>query len=130
MSFTDQKPFTVTDEHIHARWSGRRVAKDATTHPLFRCAWCGHRFKVGDVARWVFTNCSGEETKGISGNPFICAPCDGPRLEILRRLREAHEEFRAERWWWFRQSSDEVHEAVNEAIREEQRAVRQEEGRS
>ncbi len=125
MSFTDQKPFPVTEEHIQASWSGKRAAKGATTHPLFRCAWCGHRFKVGDVARWVFTNCAGEETKGIAGNPFICSTCDGPRAEILARLRVALAEVSADRFWWFRHGSAEVNEAVSEAIRDEQRAARE-----
>jgi hypothetical protein len=125
MSFTDQKPFTVTEEHITASGNGRRAEKGAKTHPLFRCAWCGHRFEVGDTARWVFTNGGGAETKGIAGNPFICAKCDGPRTEILARLRTALVEFEADRFWWFRRYSAEVNEAVNEAIRDEQRAARE-----
>lgn len=107
MSFTDQKPFTVTEQDIHATWSGVRVSKTATTHPVFRCAWCGHGFRVGDVARWVFTNVSGEETKGLAGNPFICSRCDGPRPEIPARLRAVLVEFNAPRFWWFRRHETE-----------------------
>ncbi|HVP49668.1 MAG TPA: hypothetical protein VMT56_00450 [Candidatus Bathyarchaeia archaeon] len=124
MSFSDQKPFTVTAEHITASWCGRRAAKGATTHPLFRCSWCGHRFAVGDVARWVFTNVSGEETEGVHGNPFICSACDGPRPEILAKLRATRAEFEADRFWWFRRNSRETNEAVSEALIEEQRAAR------
>ena len=119
MSFTDQAPFMVTEEHTKARWGGYRDAR------MFRCAWCGHRFKVGDTARWVYTNGGGDETKGIAGNPFICTACDGPRAEILIRLREANREFGADRFWWFRKSSAEVDEAVSDAMRDEQRAARE-----
>ena len=125
MSFTDQKPFAVTDEHVRAPWSGVRPEKGATTHPEFRCAWCGHRFRAGDVARWVFTNTSDPATKGLSGNPFICAACDGPRDEILARLRATMAEFVADRFWWFRGRSREVREAVNRAVRDEQRSSRE-----
>lgn len=114
MSFTDQKPFTVTEDQVGARWGGGGL----------RCAWCGHRFGAGEVARWIYTNGGSDETKGIAGNPFICERCDGPRPEILRRLRETLAEFEANRFWWFRQRSDEVYEAAREAARDEQRAAR------
>lgn len=91
MSFTDQKPFEVTKELFEADWSS----------PL-RCAWCGHRFHIGDTARWVLTNTNRTETIGIKGNPYICEKCDGPREVILARLRQVGEEFRSDRFWWFR----------------------------
>lgn len=87
--FTDQKPFVVTQEDLDARWT-------------LRCAWCGHTFKLGDSARWVCTNYGTKECDGISGNPFICQTCDGPRDEILARLRAMSAEFESDRFWWFR----------------------------
>ena len=98
MSFTDQKPFLVTQEHLDARWCGERAPFAARRH--LRCAWCGHRFELGDTARWVYTNGGDEETKGISGNPFICQPCDGPRSEILSKLRSALAEANGRMWWF------------------------------
>ena len=119
VSFTDQGPFTVTEDHVKAWWGGYRDAR------LFRCAWCGHRFRVGDVARWVYTNDGGEQTRGLSGNPFICTKCDGPRPEILARLRATLAEFTADRFWWFRLYSVEVGEAIRDAAYEEQRVARE-----
>lgn len=92
--WTNQKPFIVKQSHVDASWNGR---KDD-----FRCAWCGHRFRVGDVARWVFTN-TGDDAKHVPGNLFICASCDvGSREEILQQLIDIGHEFRHPRFWWWR----------------------------
>lgn len=91
MSFMDQKPFTVTPEWTECF----RRRRDGG----LRCAWCGHRFEVGDTARLVYTNGGGEECRGISGNPFICQSCDGPRDVVLARLRQMRAE--SEKYWWF-----------------------------
>jgi len=93
MTFINGEPFTATKKHTEAPWSGNSAN--------FRCAWCGHRFKIGDTVRWVYTNVGSAETKGIAGNPFICTACDGPRDVILARLRQMAEEFRSDRFWWF-----------------------------
>jgi hypothetical protein len=88
------RPWTATAADVKARWCGGKPGE------FFRCAWCGHRFAVGDTVRCVYTNGGGEETRGIGGNPFICAACDGPREVILARLRELAAELRSERFWW------------------------------
>lgn len=94
MSFTDQKPWIATEEDVKANWNCRKPGHD------FRCAWCGHSFQVGDMVRWVYTNGGGEETCGINGNPFICQSCDGPRDEVLAKLRAMAHEAKTRMWWF------------------------------
>lgn len=96
MSFTDQKPFVVSEDDVSAHWCGYPDARN------LRCAWCGHRFIVGDVARWVHTNSGADDCISIMGNPFVCARCDGPREIILARLRAMAVEAET-RFWWFTQ---------------------------
>lgn len=95
MSFTDRKPFTVTPDHLKARWSGGKPGE------MLRCAWCGHKFTVGDVARWVMTNVPKYNGLRVSGNPFVCQECDGPDDDIVSKLADLSKEFYSERFWWF-----------------------------
>jgi hypothetical protein len=76
MSFTNGKPFRVTEKHMKAPWRGK------TDGSQFRCYLCGVHFKEGDFVRWVYTN----NIKGAGGNPFVCDLCDGPDV--------------IERWMW------------------------------
>ncbi len=99
-NFTSGKPFVVSAAQASAAWGGARGGA------LFRCAWCGHKFREGDTARWVFTNGGGEETRGIGGNPFVCAACDAPREELIGRLREMRALFETKFWWFTRHSHD------------------------
>lgn len=87
--FTDQKPRVATAEDLRMPWGGGAPGE------RFRCYLCGHRFAVGDEWRWVFTN----GTPGAaSGNPIVCAKCDGPDV-VERWTKHARE---AEtRFWWF-----------------------------
>lgn len=65
MSFTDCKPFVVTDEQTKLKWGGR--------DDNFGCKLCGHKFKAGDTARFIF----GNGKAGIRcGNFFACSLCD------------------------------------------------------
>jgi hypothetical protein len=92
MSFTDGKPHVVTHEDLTRPWSGH------TDGSHFRCYLCGHRFKVGDVFRWQFTN----NVKGAGGNPFVCERCDGP--DVVGRWKAMREEWERDcggKWWWF-----------------------------
>lgn len=98
MSFTDQKPFTVTEHDTSSLWRGQRPWE------LFRCAWCGHKFEVGDTARWVYTN-GNECDISIAGNPFICTACDGPREAILAKLLAMAKEADGRMWWFCRHES-------------------------
>ena len=85
--------FVATEKHVKAPWNGNKKN--------FRCAWCGHRFEVGDHVRAVYTNTSAPENRYIQGNPLICSDCDGPdEEEVKARLRETAEAFRGERSWW------------------------------
>ncbi len=90
MSFTDGKPFTVTAEDVHRPWNGGVNGK------YFRCYLCGHKFKIGDVARWQFTN----DVPGVGGNPMVCQKCDGTKEEIVTKWKQMHAE-RHGRMWWF-----------------------------
>lgn len=85
MSFIDGKPRVATQEDCKANWSCGKNGK------YFRCHLCGHKFEVGDVWRFVYTN----STPGASGNPLVCAKCDGP--DVVERwaamCKEAHERF-------------------------------------
>lgn len=94
--FTHGQPFTATEDDVNARWGF------AAPGEFLRCAWCGHRFEVGDCVRWVFTNTGEELCKGIGGNPFICAPCDGPREQILARLQALRRQYDQLYWWFHR----------------------------
>lgn len=91
MSFTDQKPFVVTEADMLAPWNGYRDGR------TFRCFLCGDFFGVGDIVRWIYTN----STPGCSaGNPFVCAACDGP--DALDRI-VAHSKIELDpRYWWLR----------------------------
>lgn len=89
MSFTDGKPRIATAEDLVAKWNGDPAN--------FRCRLCGHRFRLGDVWRWVFANAAHSEVR--HGNFLVCAQCDGPNV----LMRAAEQEREAEqRFWWFR----------------------------
>lgn len=96
MSFTDGQPFEITEKHLATKWGGYKASK------LLRCAWCGHTFQLGDLARWVYTN--SEEDHSIGGNPFICVNCDGSREQILEKLSAMSQAYKAaeKTYWWFR----------------------------
>lgn len=96
MSFTNGKPWTVTEEDEHLDWSCGKDGK------YFRCALCGHKFKAGDIARWQYTN----DVPGAGGNPMLCQKCDGPKEKIVAEIKRRLDEFNAERNWWFRRRID------------------------
>lgn len=76
MSFTDRKPFVVTDHDAKARRGGD-----------FKCSLCGTLFKSGDTARWVYAN----GTPGAcTGNFFVCVQCDGPDADLIERAKESY----------------------------------------
>jgi hypothetical protein len=81
MNFTDQKPFTVTEEQCQHNWSGGRNG----TH--FRCGLCGYKFRPGDICRWVYMNSTRESH---FGNFLTCESCDGPDVRD-RRIAWEHE---------------------------------------
>lgn len=85
MSFPDQKPFTVTAAHRALPWNGVRDGR------AFRCYLCGHPFRVGDTARWVFAGAA------RCRNFLTCSECDGP--DVLERFARLTEELH-QRYWW------------------------------
>lgn len=79
MSFTDQKPRATTQEHIDAKWGGRK-----NSH---WCDMCGHRFAIGEIWRWVYAN--NKESGVRSGNFVVCESCDGDDVLARRAAQEA-----------------------------------------
>ena len=62
------KDFTpATEQHCRAKWS---LGK---SNERFRCYFCGPKFTLGDLFRWIYTNdgCNGVP----GGNPLICRTC-------------------------------------------------------
>lgn len=84
----DGRPWQVTEEDLRKPWYGGKNGK------FFRCCMCGHKFELGDVARWQYTN----STPGASGNPLVCAKCDGP--DVVQRWASMRKEA-YERFWYF-----------------------------
>jgi hypothetical protein len=84
-----EDPTVATAEHLKLPWSGDKEN--------FRCRICGHKFKVGDVFRQVFTNCS----PNYPSNPIVCQSCDGP--DVIERWNQ-HAAGWAEiehKYWYF-----------------------------
>lgn len=76
MSFTDGKQFEVDQERRDAHTRHRK---------RFGCSLCGHDFKVGDSARWIYANGT---TGAGTGNFFVCASCDvGLNSDIIERAK-------------------------------------------
>jgi hypothetical protein len=94
VSFTDGKPWTVTEEDLKAPWSGGKSGK------YFRCYLCGHRFKLGDIARWQYTN----DVPGAGGNPLVCRRCDGTKAEIALKWISMKKEAEGRMWYFTRPS--------------------------
>lgn len=90
MSFTDGKPRIVTETECNARWSFGKPGE------FFRCAFCGHKFIVGDSWRFLYTN----DIPEAGGNPLVCKDCDAPDKELRERWKAMCEEFKT-RFWWF-----------------------------
>lgn len=99
--FLRGKSFIVSEEAVQMRWGFQKPGSG----DVFRCAWCGHRFKAGDVARCIYTN-TAPEHKAIRGNPFVCESCDGPdAIERLIAMAERVNQVRRECWWFYRGES-------------------------
>jgi hypothetical protein len=75
MSFTDGKPWVVTEAQTKLAWGGG-----------FHCRLCGHDFKAGDTARWIFANFTGSPSH--YGNFLVCTACDKGNEETLRLAGE------------------------------------------
>ena len=83
MSWTDGKPFTVTDEMTRVYWGGGPGGKLA-------CRLCGHIFRSGEVARFVFVNYTGSRCH--FGNFHVCVDCDSP--DVVARAADDEEAYR------------------------------------
>lgn len=79
MSWTDMKAFVV-DDRTHQSFKSLKKR--------FHCSLCGHDFKVGDTARWIYAN----GTKGSPGNFFVCSQCDGETATVIQRGIESRRE--------------------------------------
>lgn len=85
MSFLDQMPRVATEDDVKGSWDAAPNGK------RFRCHLCGHRFKVGDIWRWVYAG------KVNLTNFLVCEACDGP--DVLERW-QAHYKDGKTRFWW------------------------------
>jgi hypothetical protein len=94
VSFTDGKPFTVTEEDIHKPWSGGANGK------YFRCGLCGHKFVSGETARWQFTN----NIPGAGGNPLVCSACDTP--DVIEKWKQMHVDAKTKFWWFTNRNNE------------------------
>ena len=65
----------ATKEICEATWMGRRNGK------YFRCAFCGHKFKIGDMWRRIFTN----NVPNAGGNPLVCGKCNLPEEKLIEK---------------------------------------------
>jgi len=97
-SFTNQKRRIATDEDCNAAWNG---AKNGVN---FRCYLCGHRFKIGDGWRWVYSVSRHFKTPdgkrfGVT-NFLVCDACDGE--DVLDRWVNLHIEFYNDKFWALR----------------------------
>lgn len=84
------KSFIVSEDHLKARWGCGKPGE------RFGCALCGYKFKLGDTARWQFTN----DVPGAGGNPFVCRDCDTGKDMIVAKILEIRRNL--ERLWWFK----------------------------
>lgn len=87
--FTDQKPFVVSKERLEGFQNVKK---------RFNCKLCGHDFKEGDTARWVYANFA--ESPVRCGNFFVCGKCDAPSDVLLQCAKLGFEEAvkLAKRW--------------------------------
>lgn len=70
----------------------------------FRCYFCGHKFKIGEKFRAIFTN-----DTDAPGNPLTCETCNNstPLMRTWWRCLsiEAKELKEGRLWWFFRQAN-------------------------
>jgi len=95
----NQRPFVVSKEDLKRPWGGYRDGR------CFRCGLCGHLFKAGDIARWVYLGNSGFKY----GNKFVCEKCDCKDVvEKFLELQEEWERMRNSKFWIFDRERKEV----------------------
>ena len=63
MTFTDQKPWVVTEADLKANWGG--IGRRG-----FACGFCFHQFELGETVRWFYC-------PATAPNSFVCEKCDG-----------------------------------------------------
>lgn len=95
MSFTDQQRRVATEADLVAPWGSHRDGRN------FRCYLCGHRFRVGDGWRWVYSAGTSYELNGKKFgciNFKVCDDCDGP--DVRDRWAKRHAEFYGDDRFW------------------------------
>ena len=81
-SFTDQQPREATD-YLIKNWGGNGKR--------FRCYLCGHKFQIGDIWRWQYSN--------RYFNFLVCEKCDG--LDVIDKWIDANIILEEKYWWAF-----------------------------
>jgi len=86
MSFTDQKPRVATTEDIKSPWGGHKGT--------LRCYLCGHKFKTGQVWRWVFSE--------THSDFLVCELCDGNDVKDrwIAHVKE-YNQLKNGKYWYF-----------------------------
>lgn len=82
-SFTNQRVRVATEKDCRMKWAGGGEGE------YFRCYLCGHKFRHGDLFRFVF----GREF----GNIFGCRSCDG--ADVLVRWATIVDQSKIKYWW-------------------------------
>lgn len=82
MSFTDGKQRKATKKDCSSSWDGNKKN--------FRCYICGHKFKVGDLWRFVYG-------LGKTINILVCDSCDNDN--VLEDWINKEKQFNDEKNW-------------------------------
>ena len=94
MSFLNGDRNIADEKTVNAPWSGNKKN--------FRCGFCGHKFKIGDGWRCIYTN----DIPKASGNPLICDTCFIDKEDARSKWEKKNEQINSPEFWWFFRHND------------------------